>query len=578
MARNPLTGLLKEVVAAAVKEDEQLAALMNERRSGRRKFLRDTVMAAGGMVLAPGFLRALPVGDGVMREGLVGEDGSSQAPGAPAGGMRVVIIGAGIAGLNACYQLKKQGIDATVYEASQRAGGRMYTMKDRFGAGITTDIGGEFVDTTHTDIRQLVSELGLELYDLREDPLTPKTYYFGGKQLRQQDLRTALAPFVSRLVADIHSLPEKISHATADSFRHLDEQSITEYLSGIGVRGWLFDFLNVTLTREYGMEASEQSAVNFLIMFEPPADGGGDYELFGNDHEVFKIKGGSQHLTDALYGRVREQVILGHRLVGIGEGVPPGGAGGVGDVPSGDVAWGPRGGDAGRVPGDDGGKGVSRGYSLSLECDGVTKRVEADMVLMTIPFTILRKIRFGVDMPAEKRKCIDEIGYGNSCKFVIGMDGKPWRHAGKQGYTFTDISFGCGWDGSQRQSDDKGVFTVFGGGDFANRVYTTNEQDLLKDFISGLEEIYPGSEKAYNGKNLKFCWSKNPFSEAAYSSFKKGQWSTLAGWEGVPVGNIYFAGEHVSRDFQGYMNGGAQTAREAVELMLTKTHLIRSDH
>jgi monoamine oxidase len=51
--------------------------------------------------------------------------------------------------------------------------------------------------------------------------------------------------------------------------------------------------------------------------------------------------------------------------------------------------------------------------------------------------------------------------------------------------------------------------------------------------------------------------------KGGYSSFKKGQWSTLAGWEAVPVGNIYFAGEHVSRDFQGYMNGGAQTGRVA---------------
>jgi monoamine oxidase len=75
-------------------------------------------------------------------------------------------------------------------------------------------------------------------------------------------------------------------------------------------------------------------------------------------------------------------------------------------------------------------------------------------------------------------------------------------------------------------------------------------------------------DKAFSKKTSKFCWSENPYSKAGYSSFKTGQWSTLAGWEAVPVEGIYFAGEHVSRDFQGYMNGGAQTGRMAVELMM----------
>ena len=537
MARSPLTGLLKEAFSSAVKEDEKLAALMNERQISRRSFLRHTVVAAGGAVLVPGILRGNSLLGGAV-------EGRAYGPATPVMGSlpavkKVVIIGAGIAGLNACYQLKKQGIHATVYEASGRVGGRMFTMRDQFGPGITTDIGGEFVDTTHTDIHLLAKELGLSFYDLRKDTLTAKTYYFGGKQISQQDLRMALVPFLDRLVTDIHSLPEKISHETADSFRHLDNQSITEYISAIGIKGWLYDYLNVTLTREYGMEAAEQSAVNFLIMFDAPANQDGDYELFGSDHEVFKIKGGSQHLTDALYQQVKDQVILNHTLAAVAEG-------------------------------------AHSDYRLSIGNNGAAKDVHADYVLITIPFALLRHIPFHVDMPPEKKRCIESIGYGNSCKFIIGVDDKPWRRAGKKGYTFTDISFGCGWDSSQIQSEDKGGFTVFGGGHFGDEMAKKTKEELISEYIPGLEEIYPGAAKAYNGKNVKFCWKDNPFSKAGYSSFKKGQWSTLAGWEGVPVGNIYFAGEHVSLDFQGYMNGGAQTAREAVERMVKQMTAERS--
>lgn len=443
----------------------------------------------------------------------------------------IAIIGAGIAGLNAAYQLQKHGIKATVYEASDHIGGRMYTIRDEFGKGLTTDIGGEFVDTTHSDIIQLVKELGLAFYDLREDKLTRKIFHFGGKQFNDEDLKKAIKPYVVQLMKDVKSLPEIISYKEAAKFQHLDQQSVTGYLTSIGINGWLYDFLNVTVTREYGMEASQQSAVNFLIMFTEPIETEKGYELFGTDHEVFKIKGGSQHLTDALYQKVKDSVKTGYNLKAIN-------------------------------------KGTANGYDLQFDQNGTKTTVNAGRVIVAIPFTILRSININVPMPPEKIKCINGIGYGNSSKFVLGVTNKPWRMSGRQGYTFTDLSFGCGWDSSQMQSDNAGSFTVFGGGDFSDKVFRESEEKLANEFLPDLDTIYPGMNKAFSKKIKKFCWVSNPYSKAAYSVFKVGQWSTIAGWEGVPVEQIYFAGEHVSRDFQGYMNGAAQTGRMAVELMM----------
>ena len=371
MSRIPFTDLLKKAFRDSLKEDHGASESFHQ---SRRKFLRETASVAGGMALMPSLL------------GLASSDRY------PAGKKTVAIIGAGIAGLNACYQLRKLGIHATVYEATVRAGGRMFTLKDAFGEGITTDIGGEFVDTTHSDILQLTKELDLPLYDLRKDPLEPKELFFGGRHITNLELKNALAPFIGRLVKDIKTLPPKISYKTADRFRHLDAQSVTEYIAGIGIKGWLFDFINVVLTREYGMEASEQSAVNFLIMFEPPATSGGYYEMFGDDHEVYKIKGGSQQLTDALYEKLKQQVVFNHSLTALD-------------------------------------KGSENKYALSFLSNNETKIIQADYVLITIPFSVLRNIKLNIELPAEKRKCIDEIGYGNSCKFIMGLNGKPWRKA-----------------------------------------------------------------------------------------------------------------------------------------------------
>jgi monoamine oxidase len=507
MARNPLTNFLKAAFSEALVNDPEWEPIHNEWKKSRRNFIKNLSMAAGSMVLLPSYMpvnRKSPI---------------------------IAIIGAGMAGLSAAYELNKKGIKAMIFESSARAGGRMFTMRNHFGEGITTDIGGEFVDTTHTDIIKLAKELNLDFYDLRLDKLSPKTFYFGGKHMDQSDLRKAISPYANQIMKDIVSLPPLIDHTTAESFRQFDEQSITQYLLSLGINGWLFDFISVVLTREYGMEAGEQSAINFLIMFVPPLNADIDYQLFGPTHEVFKIIGGSQQLTDSIFETLKTQVIFNHRLTSVRQ----------------------------QANGE---------YEIVFSSPGGEHKEKADYILMTIPFSILRNISFAVPMAEEKRKCIDELGYGNSCKFVMGVNQKPWRNAKQQGYTFTDLSFGAGWDSSQMQSFEKGSFTVFGGGNFGNYMNETKEELLKGNFHSELNTIYPSAENIFADKNIKYCWAANPNAKGGYSAFKKGQWSTLSGWEETPVGNIFFAGEHVSKEFQGYMNGAAETSRVAVNKML----------
>jgi len=515
MARQPLTWLLQKIFAEAAS-----AAPDPPHSPSRRKFLQRTLSAAGSVLAGSALLPAFPdIHDPIHHP--------SHHP-APE---TCIIVGAGMAGLNAAWQLKKRGVTATIYDAAGRAGGRMYSWQNIFGAGISTDIGGEFVDAAHTDILRLADEFGLELYDLRKDTLAPKTFWFEGRMLGEEDLRKAIQPYVQRLMEDIRSLPAIIAHTTAGQFRHLDRQSITEYMGSIGIGGWLFRFLDTVLTREYGMEASAQSAINFLIMFDPPRPKEADYELFGQDHEIFKIKGGSQRLTDKLYDALQGQVLLNHRLLAIRPN-------------------------------------PEKGVDLHFKREGTYLTVRADQVILAIPFSILRSVAFELPMPPGKEDCIREMGYGNSCKFIMGMEGHPWRKAGRQGYCFTDLSFGCGWDSSQMQSEEFGSFTVFGGGRLADEIKAGRQASLAGKFIPSLDAIYPGAAKAFTNNIVKFCWADNPYSKAGYSSFKKGQWSTLAGWEAVPVGPVRFAGEHVSREFQGYMNGAAQTGRLAAEAVL----------
>jgi monoamine oxidase len=84
---------------------------------------------------------------------------------------KVVIIGAGISGLTAAHYLKKSGaVKYEIYDALKRCGGRMHTILE-FLPGITLDIGGEFVDTGHTEMLSLIKEFNLEMNDYAADPL-----------------------------------------------------------------------------------------------------------------------------------------------------------------------------------------------------------------------------------------------------------------------------------------------------------------------------------------------------------------------------------------------------------------------
>ena len=71
-------------------------------------------------------------------------------------------------------------------------------------------------------------------------------------------------------------------------------------------------------------------------------------------------------------------------------------------------------------------------------------------------------------------------------------------------------------------------------------------------------------------KHVFVNWIQYPYTKGSYSCYKTGQWTTIAGEEIKPNGNVFFAGEHCSRNFQGFMNGGAETGRMAAEEIVKK--------
>lgn len=534
MAKTPLFSALKKAFQLArISEqpglppaDEIHEWLENQRENAhdwsRRQFVRNTLQT--GLILGAGSL--LP---GCVSKS--GNQANSTPPVNPvASGPRIAIVGAGIAGLHAGYLLKKGGFDGAslqIFEASRRTGGRMFTNKI-FGNNMTTEFGGEFFDKNNTDMLQLAEQFGITILRKESDKLISDAFFLEGKHHSMAAVVKAFQKCRKKIAKDANSLGE--DYDTPDCIR-LDKLPLKSYIDSLPTDTWFKKLLDVAYEGEYGLSTEEQSALNLIDMIGDQASG---FDIFGESDESIKLLGGNQQICDRLADTVKEHIQLGYTLTAI--------------------------------------KDKGEGYLLTFSTSGGTKEVEADHVVMTIPFTVLRDVE-GLDKLAkitpEKLQCIRELGYGTNGKIFLGLNDRPWRKAGYQGYIYTE-KIHTGWDNYHLQNNNAGpaAYTVFQGG--ISGASVTPEK--AAEHVPVLDKAFPGFKAAHNPAQIAAMnWTTNPQSKGSYGCYKPGQWTSISGQEIVPIGNMLFAGEHCSSDFQGYMNGAAETGRVAAEQILAKT-------
>lgn len=510
--KNAKTNLLRFLQKAFIKalEKNNDATDNDKPDPSRRKFISRSAMT----------IAALAANKAIANSNYINRFAAKEQP------YKIGILGAGVAGLHAAYLLQKANIETSIYEASGRTGGRMYTAKNMLGQNITTELGGEFVDSDHEDILSLADEFGLERLDTKDDKdLIKQIFYFDGKKYRATDLVTALEPYAVSIKEDIDSLPESsITYHEFGNAEKFDKMSIAAYLHSKGIKGWLGKMLNVAFITEYGLESDEQSAINFLWLFKPDTVGN---DLFGESDERYKIKGGNQRVVDELAKRLNN-IKINHAVTKI--------------------------------------KSKGNGFIVTFNTGTA---IDFDYLICTIPFSVLRNITLEIDGISDlKKRSIAELGYGQNAKMFAGFKTRYWRKTGASGQIFSDMPLQLGWDSSQLQKGKAGGYTFYTGGKMSDKMIDNTVPEKTKEYITQLEKIFPGAAKNYNGKNAIFFWPKHVYSLGSYACYKIGQWTTIAGAEIEPVGNLLFAGEHCSADFQGYMNGGAETGRRSAEQLM----------
>jgi monoamine oxidase len=458
----------------------------------------------------------------------------------------VGIVGAGLAGLACADTLRQKGLVAPVYDAATRVGGRCWSLRGTF-PGQVAERGGEFVDNPHKTMLGYAQRFALTREDVNKNP-GEVTYVFGGQRYPESVIVDEFRAFVKAMRADLRRLsgsPTALDFTPYDA--QVDNVSLAAYLDGQNAIGLTAGpvaraAIVAAYEAEYGLSADEQSALNFLLFIH--ADRRSKFTPFGVfSDERWHIVEGNDRIPDGLAGALPGQIHPGHWLLRVARR------------------------SDGRI-------------ELTFDTAAGPQVRTHDAVVLTIPFSVLRTVDLdpSLALPATKRHAIDTLGYGTNAKMMVGFTSRPWVAQGSSGASYSDLlHHQTTWETNPANATAaRGVLTDYSSAARGASLDPAQPQLEAGLFLADLDFVYPGAlaaaRRTATGDFVVHLehWPSNPFTRGSYTCYRQGQFTTVAGHEGTPVGNLYFAGEHTNSfyEYQGFMEGAALSGIDAAQQIL----------
>lgn len=451
----------------------------------------------------------------------------------------IAIVGGGLAGLTCAYRLSQHGIFATVYEGNNRLGGRCWTERELFKGSQFVERGGEMIDSMHTSILSLIKELGLLVDDLvaaEKADTEPFYYYYGDNQFNriQEELQTVAQKLNNEYKKA--EFPVLYGQFTNRAWQ-LDHMSITDWIEQNvegGVHSAVGQLLCTAYSIENGADCSEQSALNLVQLFSKNQST--KPSVYGNADSRFRVRGGNDLLIKTLAEKLSSQIKRDHKLITIK-------------------------------------RNTNATYSMTFECKGIIKEINVDMVVLAIPFSaIANSVDFSqCGFRALKITAINELGMGCNSKIHMQFEQRLWEKYLCNGTSYSDLQYRFTSESTRAQSGQKGILVQITGGRNLESIAEKGDDKYTCDILEELNQVFPGILQLYTGLKTVDLWSKDMWAMGSYSFRKVGQFTKFAGIEMEREGGCFFAGEHTSIRYQGYMNGavesGDRVAMEVIEAL-----------
>lgn len=454
----------------------------------------------------------------------------------------VVILGGGMAGLVAAYELKKNKIPFRLFEASSRLGGRVRTVRTGGEGSPWVDLGAEFFTAGHLQVLALAKELNVQYEEVKTPTgLHPHFFFLRGRVVALKDLAKAIATLnleLRKLRFQVFSdQPVILTYANAKNYPEalkFDSMSIKqlfdEYLAAKVDRD-LLRLLEIQVSQVFGADPAKISALQFMATI------GAEGTSLISSQKTFKFTNGFSELVESLAFRI--QGVLPDYSVKLQRSLR----------------------EIRRTVG---------AYELVFNTADGVETYTAKNIISTIPFNKLKDVRGlkEVGFSDQKISLLNSLDYGNHLKGYQLFDRAFWRknyggQVASVGNFSGDLHFPSIWDGGRVTEDEiiKAVLTFERGGEIPPMVLENMENYFGRDlarFYSDVPGRVKGSMQFINWASLKHIGGSKAY-------YKPGSYLNNFGRarEGELEGSLQFAGEHTSLLNPGTVEGAVETALAA---------------
>ncbi|MDB5621350.1 MAG: monoamine oxidase [Tardiphaga sp.] len=442
--------------------------------------------------------------------------------------MKVVVIGAGLAGLTAAVELATAGADVTVLEARQRVGGRMHGIP--MSSTVVADGGAAYLGVRHTELLAMLRENGLGL---------ASTEMLGDSTFLLSDERTTTASRVPPLDAvALGDLFDRLEGLVAEVRADAPWASPrAEHLDGLTVAQWVAEEIDHPAARAFfpmfigEMMAADPALISVLHMAFYLRSGGGIRYLnaFKGGAQEWRIDGGAHQLCEALARRLGNWIRLAQE---------------VGTV-------------------DQDGDGVVV-HAVSTE-DGTKWEHRADYVVVAIPPLLAQQIEFRPGLPAPR--ATPATGRGCAVKVHLSYPSPIWRDHGLSGWSVSA-------DGPLLSTVDDsppdlsaGILTGFVTGAAAASFSALSLPAKADAVLAHARKLFPQLPSPTRCSVTD--WLADEYSRGCYAAlFGPGDWMRLGPTLTEPHGRVHWAGTETSLEFFGLMEGAIRSGRRAANELI----------
>ena len=439
----------------------------------------------------------------------------------------VTVIGAGLAGLSAAYELHRAGWKVSVLDARDRVGGRVYSLRS-FSNGLVAEGGGEFIEESHSRMLAYARQFNLQLgragswqgqdadwgaFDGKAGPMADAGIWGANLHDEVEKIWLALAE-LGELIPDPHQ-PQ-----AARGAEYLDTRSTADWIDSLDAHPLAkLDFIQ-HIRSEYTCEPERQSLLDL-------ARNAAMYYSTMERNINYRVVGGNDLIPRAL-AKILPDVRLNAPVMSV--------------------------------------RALPDAVEVTYKQGDSHSSISSAFAVLAIPLTTARLMEFNPPLPDAHQRMVNELSYGAVTKVLVEYRRRFWDERGWNGHLATDAPIVLTWHATSHVENEHGILTVYTGGDAGAKLAALSDEERIRVAVAEIEKLFPGSSDLIEC-TATIAWPNEPYTRGSYAALAPGQvtahWKTLF----EPAGRLFFAGEHATA-IQGFMEGAVESGQRATRTIL----------